>query len=131
MNEDKIHARVPEFAETIVNELKKPKNKEKVKFIARSKLRNLVRSHMIAQMKSAVVKVFWQTIMPPMYQLLIAIVLYCWMDYKPRILLYLCYSGDYDFVFNHGVGIKKSKVPSLNIFCDLGFINVRGSFCGS
>ena len=38
VNEDKIHARVPEFAETIVNELKKPKNKEKVKFIARSKL---------------------------------------------------------------------------------------------
>src|SRR5688572_5336187 len=38
INEDKIHARVPEFAETIVNELKKPKNKEKIKFIARSKL---------------------------------------------------------------------------------------------
>jgi hypothetical protein len=38
VNEDKIHARVPEFAETIVNELKKTKNKEKIKFIARSKL---------------------------------------------------------------------------------------------
>lgn len=38
VNEDKIHARVPEFAETIVNELKKPKNKEKIKFIAQSKL---------------------------------------------------------------------------------------------
>jgi hypothetical protein len=38
INEEKIHARVPEFAETIVNELKKPKNKEKIKFIARSKL---------------------------------------------------------------------------------------------
>lgn len=38
VNEDKIHKRVPEFAETIVNELKKPKNKEKIKFIARSKL---------------------------------------------------------------------------------------------
>jgi hypothetical protein len=38
INEDKIHARVPEFAETIVNELKKPKNKEKIKFIAQSKL---------------------------------------------------------------------------------------------
>ena len=38
VNEDKIHARVPEFAATIVNELKKPKNKEKIKFIARSKL---------------------------------------------------------------------------------------------
>lgn len=38
VNEDKIHARVPQFAETIVNELKKPKNKEKIKFIAKSKL---------------------------------------------------------------------------------------------
>lgn len=38
INEDKIHARVPEFAETIVNELKKPKNKEKLKFIVQSKL---------------------------------------------------------------------------------------------
>lgn len=38
INEDKIHARVPEFAATIVNELKKPKNKEKIKFIAQSKL---------------------------------------------------------------------------------------------
>lgn len=38
VKKDKIHARVPEFAETIVNELKKPKNKEKIKFIARSKL---------------------------------------------------------------------------------------------
>lgn len=38
VNEDKIHARVPEFAETIVDELKKPKNKEKLKYIAQSKL---------------------------------------------------------------------------------------------
>ncbi len=38
VNEDKVRAQVPEFAETIVNELKKPKNKEKIKFIARSKL---------------------------------------------------------------------------------------------
>jgi hypothetical protein len=38
VNEEKIHARVPEFAETIVNELKKPKNKEKIKFIVQSKL---------------------------------------------------------------------------------------------
>jgi len=38
VNEDKIRERVPEFAETIVNEFKKPKNKEKIKFIARSKL---------------------------------------------------------------------------------------------
>ena len=38
VNEDKIRDRVPEFAETIVNEFKEPKNKEKLKFIARSKL---------------------------------------------------------------------------------------------
>lgn len=38
VNEDKVRKRVPEFAETIVNEFKKPKNKEKIKFIARSKL---------------------------------------------------------------------------------------------
>jgi hypothetical protein len=38
VNEDKIRERVPEFAETIVNEFKKPKNKEKLKFIAQSKL---------------------------------------------------------------------------------------------
>ncbi len=38
VNEDKIRERVPEFAETIVNEFKKPQNKEKLKFIARSKL---------------------------------------------------------------------------------------------
>jgi hypothetical protein len=38
IKEDKINARVPEFAATIVNELKKPKNKEKIKFIAQSKL---------------------------------------------------------------------------------------------
>lgn len=38
VNEDKIRERVPEFAETIVDELKKPKNKERIKFIARSKL---------------------------------------------------------------------------------------------
>ncbi|HET6544915.1 MAG TPA: hypothetical protein VFG46_30730, partial [Chryseolinea sp.] len=35
VNEDKVHAKVPEFAETIVNELKKTKNIEKIKFIAR------------------------------------------------------------------------------------------------
>lgn len=38
VNEDKVREKVPEFAETIVNEFKKPKNKEKLKFIARSKL---------------------------------------------------------------------------------------------
>lgn len=38
VNEDKIRARVPEFAQTIVDELKKPKNKEKLKFLAQSKL---------------------------------------------------------------------------------------------
>lgn len=39
VNEDKIHAKVPEFAETIVDELKKPKNKEKLKFVVQSKLK--------------------------------------------------------------------------------------------
>ena len=38
VNEDKIRDRVPEFAETIVNQFKKPENKERIKFIARSKL---------------------------------------------------------------------------------------------
>lgn len=38
VKEDKLHAKVPEFSKTIVNELKKPTNKEKLKFIARSKL---------------------------------------------------------------------------------------------
>lgn len=40
INEDKIHKKVPQFAETIVDELKKPKNKEKLKFIAQSKLKD-------------------------------------------------------------------------------------------
>jgi hypothetical protein len=38
IKEEKIHAKVPEFAQTIVDELKKPKNKEKIKFLAQSKL---------------------------------------------------------------------------------------------
>jgi hypothetical protein len=38
VKEDKLHEKVPAFSRTIVNELKKPKNKEKLKFIARSKL---------------------------------------------------------------------------------------------
>jgi len=38
VDEDKIHAQVPVFAQTIVNELKKPKNKEKLKYLAQSKL---------------------------------------------------------------------------------------------
>lgn len=38
VNEEKVHARVPEFASTIVNEIKKPKNKERLKFLAQSKL---------------------------------------------------------------------------------------------
>src|SRR5688572_10406362 len=38
VNEDKIHDRVPEFAETIVKEIKKPKNKSRMKFLAKSKL---------------------------------------------------------------------------------------------
>jgi Paraquat-inducible protein A len=38
VNQDKIHDKVPQFSQTIVNELKKPKNKEKLKFLVRSKL---------------------------------------------------------------------------------------------
>jgi hypothetical protein len=38
VKEDKLKAKVPEFAQTIVNEVKKPKNKEKLKFLLQSKL---------------------------------------------------------------------------------------------
>jgi hypothetical protein len=38
VDEDKIHKQVPVFAQTIVNELKKPSNKEKLKGLAREKL---------------------------------------------------------------------------------------------
>jgi hypothetical protein len=38
VSEDKLHAQVPAFARTIVNEIKKPKNKAKLKYLARSKL---------------------------------------------------------------------------------------------
>lgn len=38
VNQDKIHDKVPEFSQTIINELKKPKNKEKLKYLVRSKL---------------------------------------------------------------------------------------------
>jgi hypothetical protein len=38
VDEDKIHAQVPVFSQTIVDELKKPKNKEKLKYLAQSKL---------------------------------------------------------------------------------------------
>jgi hypothetical protein len=38
VNEDKLHSKVPQFAETIVNEIEKPKNKEKLKALAQSKL---------------------------------------------------------------------------------------------
>ena len=38
VKEDKLHEQVPLFAQTIVNELKKPKNKEKLKFLIKSKL---------------------------------------------------------------------------------------------
>jgi hypothetical protein len=38
IKEDKLHKQVPVFAQTIVDELKKPKNKAKLKFIAQSKL---------------------------------------------------------------------------------------------
>jgi hypothetical protein len=38
VNEDKIHKQVPVFAQTIVDEIKKPANKEKIKALARDKL---------------------------------------------------------------------------------------------
>jgi hypothetical protein len=38
VNEDKLHSKVPQFAETIVSEIEKPKNKEKLKALAQSKL---------------------------------------------------------------------------------------------
>lgn len=38
INEEKIHEQVPVFAQTIVDEVKKPANKEKLKFLAREKL---------------------------------------------------------------------------------------------
>jgi hypothetical protein len=38
VDEDKIHAQVPVFAQTIVDEIKKPKNKAKLKYLAREKL---------------------------------------------------------------------------------------------
>jgi hypothetical protein len=38
IKDKKLHAQVPVFAQTIVDELKKPKNREKLKFLARSKL---------------------------------------------------------------------------------------------
>lgn len=38
VNEDKIHRQVPVFAQTIVDEIKKPANKEKLKYLAREKL---------------------------------------------------------------------------------------------
>ena len=38
VKEEKLHAQVPIFAQTIVNELKKPKNEQRLKFLAKSKL---------------------------------------------------------------------------------------------
>src|SRR5690606_6650973 len=38
VNEDKLHAKVPEFSETIVKEITKKKNKERLKFLIQSKL---------------------------------------------------------------------------------------------
>lgn len=38
VDEEKVHAQVPVFAQTIVDEIKKPKNKAKLKFLAREKL---------------------------------------------------------------------------------------------
>ena len=39
VNFDKVRARVPEFSQTIINELKKPQSKKKLKFIAKDKLK--------------------------------------------------------------------------------------------
>lgn len=36
---DKVREKVPEFSQTIINELKKPSNREKVKFLAKDKLK--------------------------------------------------------------------------------------------
>lgn len=38
VDEEKVHAQVPVFAQTIVDEIKKPKNKSKLKYLAREKL---------------------------------------------------------------------------------------------
>ena len=38
VSEDKLHAQVPVFAQTIVNEIKKPKDKVKLKFLVQSKI---------------------------------------------------------------------------------------------
>ena len=38
VKEEKLHSHVPVFAQTIVNEIKKPKNKEKLKFLVQSKM---------------------------------------------------------------------------------------------
>ncbi len=38
IDDEKVHAQVPIFAQTIVDELKQPKNREKLKFLAQSKL---------------------------------------------------------------------------------------------
>jgi len=38
VKEEKLHAQVPVFAQTIVNEIMKPKNKEKLKFLVQSKM---------------------------------------------------------------------------------------------
>ena len=40
VKEEKLHAMVPVFAQTIVNELKKPANKKKLKLLAESKLKD-------------------------------------------------------------------------------------------
>jgi hypothetical protein len=39
VKEDRLHAQVPVFAQTIVNEIKKPRNKQKLKYLAESKLK--------------------------------------------------------------------------------------------
>jgi len=42
VNVDKIHQKVPQFSQTIINQIEKPKNKEKMQFLAQGKLNDLV-----------------------------------------------------------------------------------------
>lgn len=44
VNVDKIRERIPEFSETILDELKDPQNKKKLKFVAKSKIDQLAKT---------------------------------------------------------------------------------------
>jgi len=41
VNEDKVRARIPEFTKTIINEIEKPASKERLRFLAQDKLKDL------------------------------------------------------------------------------------------